>query len=157
MCAQQASWSCLSCVTAFSIPAVTCCSSCPRVQRRDSPAFPRPGWQVSAWPGLCASSERENTLSRGGKSGRWPGVSTSKWPSGSHKEAAQPQLFPGCLSRSLRDRATVPPTASALPTLALHSTQVVLSNCFCQEVDKPGQFDHRISEGHGSLARVMEI
>lgn len=66
----------------FSIPAMSrlAAAPAPRAQRRASPTFQRPRQQVSAWPGLCASSERENMLSRGGKSGRWPGVSTSECP-----------------------------------------------------------------------------
>lgn len=88
--------SCLACVATSSIPAVSrlAVAPAPGAQRRASPSFPRPGRQVSAWPGLCASSERENMLSRGGKNGRWPGVSTSKCPSRSHKEAAQPPAAP---------------------------------------------------------------
>lgn len=93
----------------YSCHVQTCHSSCPQAQRRASPTFPRRGQQVSAWPGLCASSERENMLSRGGKSGRWPGVSTSKCPSGSHK-AVQPQLLPGWLSRTPLGLVRDPPS-----------------------------------------------
>lgn len=47
-------------------------------------------------------------------------------------------------------------TPLALPTLALHSTQLVLSNCFCQEVDRTGNFDHMISKAHRYLMRVWK-
>lgn len=48
-------------------------------------------------------------------------------------------------------------TPFSLPTVALHSTQLALSNCFCQELDRTGNFDHTISKGHRCLARVLEL